>query len=780
MKVITRSGKSEAVDFNKVKDRLTGLAEMLGLEVNTDVIARETIAQIVDGITTTMLDEHSARIAADRGTEHHDYYSFAGAICVSNLHKETSSSFVEAMEEAEFLLDSKGNKFRHLSEAFMAAVRKNAVALDAAIDHRQDYTYDYFGFQTLTRSYLIRKSSLGRIIERPQHMHMRVALFLHMDSIEEALRTYGMLSRGVYTHATPTMFNAGTVRSQLASCFLMGIEDSVEGIYKCLGDVAGISKHAGGIGIHVHNIRARGSVIRGTNGVSNGLVPMLQVFNSTSRYIDQGGGKRKGSVAIYIEPWHADILDFLEIKRNTGDENMKARDLFMGMWIPDLFMERVRDNRPWSLFCPERCADLVDLCGVAFASRYEEYEAAGLFTRQVRAQDLFQKIMETQVETGVPYMLYKDSANAKSNQQNLGTIRSSNLCAEIIEYSDASHYAVCNLASLNLTRFVNRETRGFDYERLREVAYAATKNLDRVIDLTYYPNEESRRSNMSARPVGLGVQGLADVFFLLGLPFGSREAREANARIFETIYYGAVEASADMAVEHGGTSYEKFAGSPFSRGQLQFDFWENHPKLWMDWASLKERVKRGMRNSLLTAVMPTASTAQIMGNYECVEPPTNNIFMRRTLAGQFTVVNRYLQRDLAKLGLWTTKMKDMIVDNDGSIAAMSVIPQGLRDLYKTVWEIPQKALIDMSIDRAPFVDQSQSLNLFMAVPDYNKLFSMHMYGWKNGLKTGMYYLRTRPAANPIKYGTDQSHQEEGPTTNACSRETREECTSCSA
>lgn len=720
-------------------------------------------------ISTRDLDDHAARIAAERGVDHPDYLQFAGAICVSNLFKETKKrSFSETVKMVDEMVDHCGSRVGLLSQDFVTYVSTHSAALDAVCDDSCDYQLDYIGIKTLMRSYLIQDRITKRILERPQHMYMRVAVALHMNtSWDRLVETYRLLSKGYYTHATPTLYNAGTKRQQLASCFLGGLNDGISDIYKWLGDCASISKWAGGIGMHIHNIRATGSIIRGTNGTSNGIVPMLQVFNSTARYVDQGGGKRKGSIAVYLEPWHADIFDFLELKTNSGDENKKARDLFLALWIPDLFMKRVKENGNWSLMCPSECPGLSDCYGEEFETLYRKYEGEGRVRKQIPARDLFRKIMDSQIETGVPYMCYKDAANKKSNQNNIGVIKSSNLCSEIIEYSDANEYAVCNLASINLSKMMKNDGT-FDYQRLHDVAYEATRNLDRVIDLNYYPCPETEKSNKSHRPIGLGVQGLADVFYMMGLSFDHAEAKNVNKKIFETIYHGAINASCDMAIAFG-ESYKTFPNSPFSKGIFQFDMWDNVELsgLW-DWDELRTKVKTtGIKNSLLTAVMPTASTAQIMGNYECIEPPTSNIYTRRTIAGTFAIPNKYLVKALAERGLWSKQIRDKIIRDDGSVRNISEVPQDLKDRFKTVWETSQKSIIELAADRGPFIDQSQSLNLFMGEPDYNRLFNMHMYGWKLGLKTGMYYLRSRPAANPIKFSLTDSTEKTEVSTQKC-------------
>jgi len=746
MKILTRSNVYEEINFNRIKERLVALAKRFKLtRVDPDKLTQQVVSHIYDGITTYELDEHSARISASWGTEHPEYLIYAAIISVDNLHKDTEANFSNTMFKIQ-------EKCGNLKEDFIDFIKENTQFIEETIDYSRDFVFDYIGFQTLNRSYLLKLAD-GTNCERPQHLYMRVAIRIHQGNLENIKKTYDLLSLGYYTHATPTLFNAGTINEQLASCFLLGSEDSIEGIFKTFSDCALISKGAGGIGVHIHDIRASGTRIKSTNGKSNGIVPMVQVYNSVARYVDQGGGKRKGSIAIYLEPWHADIRDFLELKKNSGDENMKARDIFLALWVSDLFMERVRDNGLWSLMCPFECPGLSDTFGDEFVKLYESYEREGKYRKQVNARDLFKQIMESQIETGVPYICYKDSVNRKSNQKNLGVIKSSNLCSEIMEYSSNSEYAVCNLASINLKKFV--ENNKYNFEKLRQVSYEIVQNLDRVIDLTNYPTVETEKSNSRNRPIGLGVQGLADVFYLLKIPFDSTEALQLNEKIFESIYYGAVESSCDLATELG--SYSTFQGSYFSEGKLQLDLWDNSPNVMpddypkYDWSSLRQRATKGMRNSLLTAIMPTASTSQIMGNYECIEPPTSNIFIRKTLAGHFTIINKYLVEDLDKLGLWNEDMKDKIIFYDGSIQKILEIPESVRNIYKTVWEIPQKVLIDLAADRSKFIDQSQSLNLFLDKPDFQRLYNCHMYGWKKGLKTGMYYLRTKPAVSPIKF-----------------------------
>lgn len=1010
MKVLTRSGVLEEINFNRIKERLSALAKRFNLsKVDPDKLTQQVVSHIYNEITTYELDEHASRIAASWGTQHPEYLLYAAVIAVDNLHRETNVSFSKTVN-----LINKNCEM--LNESFVQYVNENADSLDSMIDYERDFVFDFIGFQTLYKSYLIKLPN-GKNCERPQHLYMRVATNLHMGDLDKIKSTYDLLSQGYYTHATPTLFNAGTINQQLASCFLKGVDDDIENIFKSLSDCAQISRGAGGIGIHIHEIRASGTPIKSTNGRSNGIIPMIQVYNATARYVDQGGGKRKGSIAIYLEPWHADIREFLELKKNAGDENMKARDVFLALWVPDLFMERVKNDEIWSLMCPHQCPGLANVYGDEFKKLYEQYEEEKRYKKQVQARDLFKQIMESQIETGVPYMCYKDSVNRKSNQKNLGVIRSSNLCvapetllltdkgyypikslvgnvvrvwngqrfssvrvektnnntelirvslsngctvdctpyhkfytkagrcltameltagtmletcsypictttdnfditgvpinrnlehkvnwlsnlfmrqgndwrvmdiqytyestalhsenesfiyavkyllntmgsdavikrmnnywvlvmakecihtleglgvmfpenvprpavpmeklyvvevrqtqrydetycvnepmrhkvvfngvltgqcSEIMEYSSSTEYAVCNLASINLRKFVKDSQ--YDFELLRSTAYTATRNLDRVIDLNKYPTKETSHSNLRHRPVGLGVQGLADVFYLLKMPFDSKEAQLLNMKIFETIYFGAVEASADLAQELG--TYETYEGSYFSEGKLQQDLWEplsvvfpEHYPSW-DWEKLRTKASHGMRNSLLTCIMPTASTSQIMGNYECIEPPTSNIFVRKTLAGQFTIINKYLVEDLEKLGLWHEEMKDEIIFHDGSIQKIDAIPQNLKNLYKTVWEIPQKSLVNLAVDRSRFIDQSQSLNLFLDKPDFQKLYNCHMYGWKEGLKTGMYYLRTKPAVSPIKFSLGTKFME-----NKKTESEPEECLVCSS
>ena len=754
MYVIKRDGRKEPVHFDKITARISKLS--FGLNSTFVIphrVAQAVIQGLYDGVTTTELDELAARTSANMTVVHPEYAVLAARIAVSNLHKNTKKNFSRIIEELYGYVDPKTNKPAPLiADDVYQIIQKNRDRLDAAIVHHRDYNYDFFGFKTLEKSYLLRMN--GKIVERPQHMLMRVAVGIHKEDIESAIQTYDLMSEKWFTHATPTLYNAGTPKAQLSSCFLLTMkDDSIKGIYDTLKNCAEISQAAGGIGLSIHNVRAKGSYIKGTGGESNGLVPMLQVFNSTARYVDQGGGKRKGAFAIYLEPWHADIFDFLELRRPHGKEEMKARDLFFALWIPDLFMKRVKENGQWSLMCPNECPGLCDTYGAEFEALYTKYESEGKFRKQINAQELWFHILDSQTETGTPYMLYKDHVNSKSNQKNLGIIRSSNLCTEIVEYTSPDEVAVCNLASINLSRFVDAKNKTFDFEKLKEITYIVTKNLNKVIDINYYPVEEARNSNMRHRPIGLGVQGLADAFMMLRHPFESEEARILNKNIFETIYYAALCASNDIAKEEG--AYQSYQGSPISEGIFQFDMWNVTPTDRWDWEALRQSIlKHGVRNSLLVAPMPTASTSQILGNNECFEPYTSNIYTRRVLSGQFMVVNKHLLRDLIGLGIWSEEMKNAIIANNGSIQPIEGIPQDIKELYKTAWEIKQRAIIDMAADRGAFIDQSQSLNLFMESPNYKKLTSAHFYAWEKGLKTGMYYLRSRPSVDPIKFTVD--------------------------
>jgi ribonucleoside-diphosphate reductase alpha chain len=756
MYVIKRDGRKEQVQFDKITARIKKLCYGLHESVDPVKIALRVIDGVYDGVKTTELDNLAAEVAATNAVSHPDYASLASRIAVSNLHKATKKSFAETMEDLYQYVDPvTGENASLIAEDVIEIVRSHAALLDSQIIYDRDFSYDYFGFKTLERSYLLKLD--GQIVERPQQMLMRVAVGIHKEDLDSAVKTYHQMSEGWFTHATPTLFNSGTPKPQMSSCFLLTMkEDSITGIYDTLKQCAKISQNAGGIGLAIHDIRATGSYIKGTNGTSNGIVPMLRVFNDTARYVDQGGGKRKGSFAIYIEPWHADIFDFLELKKNHGKEEQRARDLFYALWIPDLFMKRVKENGDWTLMCPNECPGLSDTHSEAFEALYTRYEAEGKGRKTLRAQELWFKIVESQIETGTPYMLYKDAANSKSNQQNLGTIRSSNLCTEIIEYTAPDEVAVCNLASIALPRFV--QDGQFDHNKLFEITYQVTRNLNRIIDRNYYPIPEARNSNMRHRPIGIGVQGLADAFILLRFPFDSPEARALNQEIFETIYYAAATASKDLAKEDG--PYETFAGSPASQGKLQFDFWGVTPSNRWEWDVLKEEIQaHGLRNSLLLAPMPTASTAQILGNNECFEPYTSNIYTRRTLSGEFIIVNKHLLHDLNRLGLWNDDMKNRIIAANGSIQHIHDIPENLKALYRTAWEIPQRSIVDMSADRGAFICQSQSLNVFMENVNTAKLTSMHFYAWEKGLKTGMYYLRTKAATDAIQFTVDKSYKQ---------------------
>lgn len=753
MFVIKRDGRKEAVKFDKITARIEKLCYGFNTEyVDAIDVAKKVIQGLYDGVTTSELDNLAAETAASLTTKHPDYALLASRIAVSNLHKNTIKSFSKTMKKLYEYIDPKtGKSAALLSDDVWDIIRKNAEILDSSIIYDRDFAFDYFGFKTLERSYLLKTD--GKVQERPQHMLMRVAVGIHKEDIDSAIKTYNLMSERWFTHATPTLFNAGTPKPQMSSCFLLTMQDdSIEGIYDTLKQTAKISQSAGGIGLSIHNIRATGSYISGTNGTSNGIIPMLRVFNDTARYVDQGGGKRKGAFAIYLEPWHADIFEFLDLRKNHGKEEMRARDLFYALWMPDLFMKRVESNGDWSLFCPHEAPGLHDCWGEKFEALYEQYEKEGRARKTVKAQDLWFAILDAQIETGNPYLLYKDAANRKSNQQNLGTIKSSNLCTEIIEYTDADEVAVCNLASLALPRFVIDGK--FDHQKLYEVTYQATLNLNKIIDNNYYPIEEARRSNLRHRPVGLGVQGLADAFILMRYPFESDEAKKLNSEIFETIYFAGLSASNALAKAEG--AYESFPGSPASKGILQFDMWDVKPSARWDWDSLKQSIiKDGIRNSLLLAPMPTASTSQILGNNECFEPYTSNIYTRRVLSGEFVVVNKHLLKDLVELGLWDNDMKTKIISHNGSIQNIAEIPANIKELYKTVWEIKQRNLIDMAADRGAFICQSQSLNLFVDTPTTGKLTSMHFYAWKKGLKTGMYYLRTQAATQAVQFTVEK-------------------------
>lgn len=751
MYVVKRDGHKEPVMFDKITDRIKKLCYGLNDMVDAVKVAMRVIEGLYDGVSTSELDNLAAETAASMTVTHPDYAQLAARIAISNLHKNTNKSFSETMSEMYHYVNPRTNQAAPLiSDEVYEVIQANAAFLDSHIIYTRDFNYDYFGFKTLERSYLLRIN--GKIVERPQHMLMRVSVGIHLNDLEAVIETYELMSKKFFTHATPTLFNAGTPKPQMSSCFLLTMQDdSIDGIYDTLKQTAKISQSAGGIGLAIHNVRATGSYIRGTNGTSNGIVPMLRVFNDTARYVDQGGGKRKGSFAIYLETWHADIFEFLDLKKNTGKEEMRARDLFFAMWTSDLFMKRVEEDSTWTLMCPNECPGLDNVYGEEFEALYTSYEAQGKGRKTIRARELWEKILESQIETGTPYMLYKDAANRKSNQKNLGTIRSSNLCTEILEYTSPDEIAVCNLASISLPMFVENGT--FNHELLYNVTKRVTRNLNKVIDRNYYPVKEAENSNMRHRPVGLGVQGLADAFIMLRMPFTSDEAKKLNQEIFETLYFAAVTASMEMAKEEG--PYSTFEGSPISKGEFQHNLWglkdEDLSGRW-DWASLRKEVMvNGVRNSLLVAPMPTASTSQILGNNEAFEPYTSNIYTRRVLSGEFIVVNKHLLNDLVERGLWNETLKQEIMRHNGSVQHIERIPADLKELYKTVWEMSMKDIIDMSRQRGYFIDQSQSLNLFMQDATYAKLTSMHFYAWKSGLKTGMYYLRTKAAVDAIKF-----------------------------
>ncbi|KAI7891631.1 ribonucleotide reductase [Mucor mucedo] len=755
MFVVKRDGSKERVLFDKITSRIAKLCYGLNEEfVSAAEISQKVVSGVYQGITTVELDNLAAETAAYMTTGHPDFAVLAARIVISNLQKETDPKFstvIHKLYHHEHPILKQPNPL--ISKALYDTVMANADKIDSVIVSDRDYDFNFFGFKTLERSYLFKIN--GKIVERPQYMIMRVAIGIHGNDLVSAFKTYELMSSKYFTHATPTLFNAGTPKPQLSSCFLVQMrEDSIEGIYDTLSTCARISKAAGGVGVSFQKVRASGSYIAGTNGTSNGIVPMLRVFNDTARFVTQGGGKRNGNFAMYLEPWHVDVFDFLELRKNSGAEEMRARDLFLGLWVPDLFMQRVEENGSWSLFCPNEAPGLCDTYGEKFNALYTRYEQEGKARKTIDAQKLWFAIMEAQIETGMPYMCYKDACNEKSNQKNLGTITSSNLCTEIMEFTSPDEVAVCNLASLALPKFVNVETQTFDFEKLHEVAKVVTRNLNKVIDVNYYPVEEARNSNMRHRPIGLGVQGLADAFILMGYPFDSAEAAQLNKDIFEAIYFASLTASCEMARENG--PYETYPGSPISQGILQHDMWKVEGSDRFDWTTLRANIKKyGVRNSLLLAPMPTASTSQILGNNECFEPYTSNIYTRRVQSGEFQVVNQHLLTDLVKLGLWNENVKNMMIAHGGSIQEIPNIPDDLKKLYKTVWEISQRTIIDMAADRAAFIDQSQSMNLFSAEPNYGKLTSMHFYAWKKGLKTGMYYLRSRPAVDAIKFTVDQ-------------------------
>lgn len=775
MYVIKRDGRKETVKFDKITARIGKLCYGLDPLVDSVAVAMKVIEGIYDGVTTHVLDNLASEVAASLATKHPDYGYLASRISISNLHRNTKKSFSETIVDLYNYIDPKtGTSAKLIADDVYEIIQKNADILDSSVIHDRDFGYDFFGFKTLERSYLLKIN--GEIVERPQHMLMRVSVGIHKDDIEAAIDTYNLMSERWFTHATPTLFNAGTPKPQMSSCFLLTMkEDSIDGIYDTLKQCAKISQSAGGIGLAIHNVRATGSYIKGTNGESNGIIPMLRVFNDTARYVDQGGGKRKGSFAIYLEPWHADIFDFLDLRKNHGKEEQRARDLFFALWTNDLFMQRVEEDAEWTLMCPNECPGLSDAYGDEFVALYTKYENAGKGRKTIKAQELWFAILESQVETGTPYMLYKDACNSKSNQKNLGVIKSSNLCTEIVEYTAPDEVAVCNLASLALPKFVTKEGK-FDFDKLFEVTYTVTKNLNKIIDNNYYPVAEAKNSNMRHRPIGLGVQGLADAFILMRFPFASDEAKQLNKDIFETMYFAGLTASKDLAQAEG--AYETYKGSPASEGILQFDMWGVTPSDRWEWDALKEEIsKYGIRNSLLLAPMPTASTSQILGNNECFEPYTSNIYSRRTLSGEFAVINKHLLRDLVKLGLWDENMKNRLIAANGSIQDFPEIPNNIKELYRTVWEIKQKDILDMAADRGAYIDQSQSLNVFMDSPNFGKLTSMHFYAWKKGLKTGMYYLRTKAATDAIKFTVDKTTLEK--TVDAKSIDKRAEEIACS-
>jgi ribonucleoside-diphosphate reductase alpha chain len=749
MEVIKRSGKKEKVSFDKITERISALCNDLDKKfIDPIKVAKDSITNMYDGITTTEIDILSSDICASKIYQHPDFNKLASRICVSSLQKQTSDDYFYVVSH---LFD-----LGILNEEFYGFVKKYKDEIQEMFDYSRDYLFDLFGIKTLERSYLMRdKKSQNKIIERPQHLWMRVSIQIHGPSNNLALvkQTYDLLSQHYFTHATPTLFNSGTKKPQMSSCFLISCEDELESIFKTLSDMGKISKWAGGIGVHISSIRGKGSLIRGTNGMSDGIVPLCKVMESIGRYINQGG-KRNGSIAVYMEPWHTDIMEFIELRKNTGDENLRARDLFLALWVPDLFMKRVKENGTWSLMCPDQCKGLNETYGEEFEELYLRYESEGKFTKQIKAMDIWKHILESQIETGMPYICYKDNINKKSNQMNIGIIKSSNLCAEIVEVSNSQETAVCNLGSICLPKFIENNT--YNFVKLREITRVLTRNLNKIIDLNYYPTPETKYSNTKNRPIGIGVQGLADVYCILGLPFESQEAKDLNKKIFENIYFASLEESIQIAKEEG--KYDMFEGSPFSKGLPQWALWGlNRDSLSqeLDWEGLIEKMRTyGTRNSLLTALMPTASTSQIMRNCECFEPYSSNIYVRKTLAGEYIIVNEHLVKDLLKLGLWNKEIYDEILYFNGSIQQIKDIPENIKNLYKTAFEIKQVNIVRQAIDRGPFVDQTQSMNIFQSIPDFSKLSSSHFYGWQNGLKTGMYYLRTQPAVDPIKFGLD--------------------------
>jgi len=793
MYVLKRDGRRENVMFDKITSRIKKLCYGLNMEyIDETAITFRVINSLYAGITTVELDNLAAKTAATMTTNHPHYAILAARIAISNLHKETKKNFSDTMKDLyEMKNEKNGQPTPMIADEIYEIIMDNKDRLDSAIIYDRDFGYNYFGFKTLERSYLLKIN--GKVAERPQHMLMRVSIGIHKANIDAAIETYNLMSERWFTHASPTLFNSGTPKPQLSSCFLLTMkDDSIEGIYDTLKQTALISKSAGGVGVNVHCIRATGSYISGTNGYSNGLVPMLKVYNETASYVDQGGNKRPGAFAIYLEPWHADIFEFLDLKKNTGEANLRARELFYALWIPDLFMQRVKEDGMWSLMCPNLSPGLHEVWGDEFNKLYEDYEKNGRFLKQVKARLLWKAVIDSQIETGMPYMLYKDHCNRKSNQQNLGTIKCSNLCTEIIEYSSPDEIAVCNLASIALNRFVDKKNKTFDFEKLKEISKVICKNLNKIIDVNYYPLPETERSNKRHRPIGIGVQGLADAFILMRYPFESDEASKLNIQIFETIYYGALEASCELAEKEG--PYETYEGSPVSKGILQYDMWNVTPTDLWNWQELKDKIKKfGVRNSLLIAPMPTASTSQILGNNECFEPYTTNVYARGVLSGQFRIVNPHLLEDLTNRGLWNEDMKNQIFANYGSIQNIPNMPEDLKPIYKTVWEISQKKIINMGADRAAFIDQSQSLNIFIAQPTYEKITSMHFYGWEKGLKTGMYYLRTRAAEKAIQFTVNKQKlnkqaSELKETTSIptdeeimiCSRDNKDACTLCSS
>ena len=830
MRVMKRDGKFEDISFDKILNRVKNLGNNMEpkLKLNYSQFVMDVIEQLYPDISTTKIDELTAEQCASMCTKHPDYGSLASRIIVSNNHKNTLPSFSDTMELLYEFKDIHDKHIPIIDAKVWSIIKNNKDFFDNIVDYNRDFEIDYFGFKTLERAYLMRVDK--KVVERPQHMWLRVSIGIHFDDLDAVKETYDLMSQKYFTHATPTLYNAGTPRPQLSSCYLLSMEDdSIDGIYNTLKECANISKWAGGIGLHIHNVRATGSHIRGTNGTSNGIVPMLQVFNKTARYVDQGGGKRNGSFAIYMEPWHSDIEDFLELKKNHGDEEMRARDLFYALWTPSLFMEKVEQDLEWCLFCPDKCPGLSDCYGEEFNALYKKYESEGKMNKRIKARDLWYKILDSQMETGTPYLLYKDAANEKSNQKNLGVIKSSNLCTEIIEYSNDEETAVCNLASIGLSKFVNAD-KTFNYEHLHSVTKVVTANLNKIIDVNFYPTEKTRRSNFLHRPIGIGVQGLADVFALMDIPYHSANAITVNKLIFETIYHAALEMSNELAIsrkddmislnnmnkydekyridifetmkkdcrtyksnlsdetydtlnkvkpiraeldisdKNVAGSYSSFVGSPASKGILQFDMWNVTPSERYDWSTLKKSIQEnGIRNSLLLAPMPTASTSQILGNNECFEPYTSNIYTRRTLAGDYVVANKHLMKELVELDLWTEDLKNNIILNKGSVQQIDGIPDNIKEKYKIVWEIPMKHLIDMSVDRGAFICQSQSLNLWQEDPSYKSLTAMHFYGWKKGLKTGLYYLRRKPRHQPQQFTIDPTKiQQEEEVCETCS------------